>query len=190
LFGATGAGCPLAGSRRRTFEGRADRPALLEDFSMIRLRFCLAIAVLYAVPCYHAAAQSHGAGEQNRDKAEAGRTANATGLKSFTGDGAAQDDQKAVYWFRYGANLGDEAAQFNLGWMYEHGRGVAQDYGEAVRWYHLAAQTGYAGAQSRLGNMYRKGLGTPQDDAACRGVVPQGGRAGKLVGAVQSRLDV
>ena len=58
------------------------------------------------------------------------------------------------------AALGNPAAQFNLGLMYDNGQGVAQDYAEAVKWYSLAAVQGDAQAQYNLGYMYDNGLGT------------------------------
>ena len=52
------------------------------------------------------------------------------------------------------AEHGDAGAQYNLGFMYDHGQGVPQDYAEAVRWYRLAAGQGNADAQFNLGLMY------------------------------------
>ena len=40
------------------------------------------------------------------------------------------------------AEHGEAGAQYNLGFMYDHGQGVPQDYAEAVRWYRLAAEQG------------------------------------------------
>ena len=64
------------------------------------------------------------------------------------------------------ANQGNAAAQFALGWMYEHGRGVSKDHAEAVRWYRKAAEQGHALAPAFLGAMYAKGDGVAQDDVA------------------------
>jgi TPR repeat protein len=58
------------------------------------------------------------------------------------------------------AALGNAAAQFNLGLMYDNGQGVEQDYPEAVKWYSLAAAQGDAQAQYNLGYMYDNGQGT------------------------------
>ncbi len=63
------------------------------------------------------------------------------------------------------AALGNPAAQFNLGLMYDNGQGVPQDYAEAVKWYSLAAVQGDAQAQYNLGYMYDNGLGTPKNYA-------------------------
>jgi len=63
------------------------------------------------------------------------------------------------------AALGNAAAQFNLGLMYDNGQGVARDYAEAVKWYSLAAAQGDAQAQYNLGYMYDNGQGTLQNYA-------------------------
>ena len=55
--------------------------------------------------------------------------------------------------------------QFNLGWMYDHGRGVEQNDAEAVKWYRKAAKQGNADAQFNLGWMYQDGRGVEQNDA-------------------------
>ncbi len=67
------------------------------------------------------------------------------------------------------AKQGNAKAQYNLGFMYNHGEGVPQDDAEAVKWYRKAAEQGNAGAQNNLGFMYRKGQGMPQDDAEAVG---------------------
>ena len=61
------------------------------------------------------------------------------------------------------AELGDHAAQFNLGLMYRRGLGVSQDYAKAVLWYRLAAEQGRTNAQNNLGRMYGLGNGVIQD---------------------------
>ena len=57
----------------------------------------------------------------------------------------------------------DADVQFNLSFMYDHGRGVPQDYMTAVKWYRLAAEQGDADAQNNLGQMYDNGTGVLQD---------------------------
>ncbi len=63
------------------------------------------------------------------------------------------------------AELGNPAAQFNVGLMYDNGQGVPQDYAAAVKWYRLAAAQGDAQAQYNLGYMYDNGQGTARDFA-------------------------
>ena len=78
---------------------------------------------------------------------------------------AYQDHAKAARWYRMAAERGNPDAQYNLGYMYEHGEGVLQDFSEAARWYRLAAEQGDNDAQTNLGYMYDHGDGVPQDYA-------------------------
>ena len=61
-----------------------------------------------------------------------------------------QDYAEAVRLYRLAVAQGHPTAQYNLGYMFEHGQGVAQDYDEAVRLYSLAAAQGHARARKRL----------------------------------------
>lgn len=61
------------------------------------------------------------------------------------------------------AKRGNNAAQFNLGLMYEKGDGIKQDFYKAVKWYRLAAKQGNSDAQFNLGNMYYNGEGVPKN---------------------------
>ena len=63
------------------------------------------------------------------------------------------------------AEQGLDAAQYNLGIMYQFGLGVPQDGARAARWYRKAAEQGMAEAQNHLGIMYHEGLGVLQDYA-------------------------
>jgi TPR repeat protein len=105
------------------------------------------------------------AAELARPLAEAGnRDAQFTTAWLFdTGRGVAQDDQKAVLWYRKAAELGSANAQYNLGIMYENGRGVPQDYHEAVFWYQKSAEQGNPEAQNDLAIMYSFGQGVSRD---------------------------
>lgn len=58
---------------------------------------------------------------------------------------------------------GNNAAQNELGWLYETGHGVPVDYSEAVKWYKLSALHGGASDQNNLGRMYESGLGVPKN---------------------------
>jgi TPR repeat protein len=58
------------------------------------------------------------------------------------GKGVAQDNAKAVKWFRKAAEQDNSQAQNSLGAMYADGRGVKRNKQEAVRWYRLAAKNG------------------------------------------------
>jgi len=61
------------------------------------------------------------------------------------------------------AEQGHDAAQCNLGSMYENGQGVKQDFIEAVRWYLKAAGQGSPRAQFNLGDLYERGQGLKQN---------------------------
>jgi TPR repeat protein len=81
----------------------------------------------------------------------------------YQGKGVPQDYAEAVKWYRKAVAQGDDYAQNNLGWAYEHGHGVSRDYAAAVKLYRLAANRGNAEAQSSLGAMYENGRGVPID---------------------------
>jgi hypothetical protein len=50
--------------------------------------------------------------------------------------------QQAVFWFEKAAAQKSAAAEFNLGFMYEHGPGVQLDFSKAAEYYDLGAQHG------------------------------------------------
>ena len=81
------------------------------------------------------------------------------GAGPFEDAAAAFGDATAFRLMRPLVEQGDAEAQYNLGFMYEHGQGVPQDYAAARRWYRKAAGQGYAGAQYSLGGMYHFGEG-------------------------------
>ena len=72
----------------------------------------------------------------------------------------------SLYILRTIANSGNVAAQFTLGWMYEHGdddNDVAQDYAEAATYFRRAAERGYAAAQYNIAMMHACGCGVAED---------------------------
>ncbi len=96
-----------------------------------------------------------------------------------TGDGVAQDIERAVHWYRQSAAHIDtdtsasscnsfengQAALCALGRLYEKGHGLPQDYKLAHACYLRAAEHSYPSEQARcsLGRLYRKGLGVKKD---------------------------
>lgn len=76
---------------------------------------------------------------------------------------AAQDDERAFFWYQKSALRGVTAAQFNLGRMYVHGQGVTQNHERAVFWYRKAAEQDHPAAQTDLAFMYYHGQGVAQD---------------------------
>lgn len=74
----------------------------------------------------------------------------------------AEDYATALKW-RFLAERGDAAAQFNLALIYERGQGVVQDDKEVVAWLRKAAEQAHALAQHNLGAKYELGRGVVQD---------------------------
>jgi TPR repeat protein len=63
------------------------------------------------------------------------------------------------------AEQGDAAAQWSLGYRYDHGEGVTQNDAEAVKWYRKAAEQGNTYAQCNLGISYADGKGVAKNEA-------------------------
>ena len=73
------------------------------------------------------------------------------GLKYQQGEGVIKDYDKALYWLRKGAELGDLLAINKLVIMYEDGiGGVEQNYDEALFWTRLAVELGQKPYQEKL----------------------------------------
>jgi soluble lytic murein transglycosylase-like protein len=66
------------------------------------------------------------------------------------GEGVARDPLLAAELYCKSARLGDEQAQYNLGWMYANGRGVVRNDVTAAFFFHAAAEQGLAAAQRML----------------------------------------
>ncbi len=64
------------------------------------------------------------------------------GAMFMVGNGVAQDDKKAAYWFRLAAQQGAAGAQDSLGMAYEDGQGVPKDPVRALMWRDLATESG------------------------------------------------
>ena len=62
----------------------------------------------------------------------------------------AQDYQEAVKWYHLAAEQEDEAAQYELGYMYVYGEGVIQDYVLGYMWWNIAASNGYEDAKKYI----------------------------------------
>lgn len=72
------------------------------------------------------------------------------------------DFEKAVFWLRKAAELGEPWAMHNLGYYYAYGMGVPADASIATSWYLKAANLGEASSQNNLGWLYFEGDGVPQ----------------------------
>jgi len=88
---------------------------------------------------------------------------NVLGWMYSEGEGVAQDNERAIYWYTKSAEEGYAYSQYALGLMYENGQGVTKDYKQAVYWYSKAAKQGHAWAQHNLGLMYSRGEGVAED---------------------------
>lgn len=77
----------------------------------------------------------------------------------------ASDTAAAFALYARAAEMGNPAAQYNLGCFYSLGHGVPVDKAAAARWFKLAADQGKANAQNNLGVLYLQGQGVPQDRA-------------------------
>ncbi len=81
-----------------------------------------------------------------------------------TGQGAAQNIQTALYWYRKAAANGVIQAQYELGLIFDKGEGVRPDPVRAVRWYQLAYRQGrMREAALAMGMMFYRGRGVLKD---------------------------
>ena len=86
----------------------------------------------------------------------------------YASDPERPDLVKAVTYYRAAAEAGDEAAQNDLGELYETGRGVSQDATQAFSWYARAAEAGFPPAQLNLARLYASGTGVARNPASAR----------------------
>ncbi len=86
----------------------------------------------------------------------------------YASDPERPDLVKAVNYYRAAAEAGDQAAQNNLGELYETGRGVSQDATQAFSWYARAAEAEFPPAQLNLARLYAAGTGVTRDPASAR----------------------
>jgi TPR repeat protein len=75
---------------------------------------------------------------------------------------------RALRWYRCGANLGDAYAQNNLGSMLLNGLACERDPTQAIQWYRQSAEQGNSEAQYNLAKRYLHGGGVNQDYAEAR----------------------
>jgi len=68
----------------------------------------------------------------------------------YTGEGVAEDETKAVHYFRQAANTGHAPAAYMLGDCLLDGVGCVRDRAEALDWLVTAAELGHRGARSRV----------------------------------------
>ena len=85
------------------------------------------------------------------------------GRKLAQGDGVAEDDDAALYWYGQSANGGDTRAELTMARLNFTGQGIPQDDTEAAKWMRRAAAGGSSYAQAMMGMLCLGGIGTPQD---------------------------
>lgn len=108
------------------------------------------------------------------------------GIMYDQGNGAPQDDEKALHWTLLAAKGGLANAQFSAATMYFEGRATAANASRALYWYAQAAMQGDASAQIILGRMYAEGIGTAVDPAKAQYWMRQGAaqEGARLVGPI------
>jgi TPR repeat protein len=77
--------------------------------------------------------------------------------------GLARNYFQALAFYRLAAAQGLDAAQCNLGNMYNNGFGVAQDSAEALRLFQLAADQGHPAALYMVAQCYEYGEGVASE---------------------------
>ena len=80
----------------------------------------------------------------------------ALGYMYESGEGVAEDDKQAVYWWTKAAEQGFDAAQYTLGHTYYIGEGVAEDYVMAHMWWNIAAANGHESARANKDILVKK----------------------------------
>jgi len=83
------------------------------------------------------------------------------------GQQAVSDGQQAIFWFRKGAEAGNDLAMYNLACELD----MEKRYEQASQWYRKAADGGNASAMCNLGFLYEQGLGVERDYKQALGVI-------------------
>ena len=90
------------------------------------------------------------------------------------GEGTDADPEEARRWYREAALQGDDAAQYQMGWIFDIGHGVPEDNDAALRWYRKAGAQGNTAALYNMAIMFDTGDGVAVDQT----------EAARLYGAV------
>lgn len=82
------------------------------------------------------------------------------GFAYFNGSaGIDKNMNKAFYWFKKSAEMGNSVAQCMLGFMYQDGNGISKNLKEAFYWISKSASQGLRDCQYQLGIFYEQGWG-------------------------------
>ena len=130
--------------------GRAGRDGRRQDAHTEKMRASLSILAPLSVALFCAL----GAGVARAQGGETDGTRAASLRQEAVayehGEGVARDPLRAAALYCDSARLGDMQAQYNLGWMYAHGRGVPRDDAAAAFFFHAAAEQGLGVAARML----------------------------------------
>jgi TPR repeat protein len=87
-----------------------------------------------------------------------------SGYNYYHGEGGARKDiNEAIFWFKQSADLGNQYAQYALGFIYSSGIGVEKNYELAFNYYLKSAEQGNQQSQLGVGTMYLNGHGVAVD---------------------------
>ena len=90
------------------------------------------------------------------------------GLCYDKGNGVAENDKTAVYWYQKAAAQGHAKAQYQLGKCYKNGEGVEKNITKAVDWFTKAAKQDNAKAMLALAKCFLHGKGVPADKSKAK----------------------
>ncbi|MBR7094806.1 MAG: sel1 repeat family protein [Clostridia bacterium] len=82
----------------------------------------------------------------------------------YTGRIGEQNYEKAVYYYKLAAALGNRQAQENLGYCYYYGRGCKVDYAKAFHYFVKGALDGHLISLYKIGDMYKNGYYVEKDE--------------------------
>lgn len=81
----------------------------------------------------------------------------------YANEGGFTDYNKAISYYRQGAQLNDLGSYHALAQMYQKGQGVTASISDAIKYYQYAASQNYAPSQYILGVIYANGEGVSRD---------------------------
>ena len=87
----------------------------------------------------------------------------------YRGEGVRRNYSEALKWLRAAAEQGHAGAQYQLGYLHQHGPAIVnKDDKQAFAWYLKAAEQGHVSAQTKVSMMYRRGKGVEKNPEQAR----------------------
>lgn len=87
----------------------------------------------------------------------------------YRGEGVRRNYSEALKWLRAAAEQGHAGAQYQLGYLHQHGPAIVdKDDRQAFAWYLKAAEQGHVSAQTKVSMMYRRGKGVEKNPEQAR----------------------